>query len=102
MYFVTSSQHEVTRLSERSLSEGGWHSRGFTAPLMLHGIPISEVNYLVFPAGKHDDQVDALGLVGQLLDKMTSGQKPIDPEKPRNISGYKSSAEIEKDSYKIW
>jgi phage terminase large subunit-like protein len=25
---------------------------------------------LSFPAGKHDDQVDALGLVGQLLDKM--------------------------------
>ena len=28
---------------------------------------------LTFPAGKHDDQVDALGLVGQLLDKMTRG-----------------------------
>jgi hypothetical protein len=25
---------------------------------------------LSFPAGKHDDQVDALGLVGQLLDKI--------------------------------
>jgi len=24
---------------------------------------------------KHDDQVDALGLVGQLLDKMGSGRK---------------------------
>ena len=31
---------------------------------------------LSFPAGKHDDQVDALGLVGQLLDQMQSGQKP--------------------------
>lgn len=31
---------------------------------------------LSFPAGKHDDQVDALGLVGQLLDKMLSGVKP--------------------------
>jgi predicted phage terminase large subunit-like protein len=31
---------------------------------------------LSFPAGKHDDQVDALGLVGQLLDKMMSGIKP--------------------------
>lgn len=28
---------------------------------------------LTFPAGKHDDQVDALGLVGQLLDKMITG-----------------------------
>ena len=37
---------------------------------------ISEM--MSFPVGVHDDQVDALGLVGQLLDKMTSGrvQKP--------------------------
>ena len=27
-------------------------------------------------AGKHDDQVDALGLIGQLLDMMTAGRKP--------------------------
>ena len=26
---------------------------------------------LSFPAGKHDDQVDALGLIGQVLNKMT-------------------------------
>ena len=29
---------------------------------------------LHFPAGKHDDTVDALGLVGQLLDKMAAGR----------------------------
>jgi len=28
---------------------------------------------LSFPAAKHDDQVDALSLVGQLLDKMVVG-----------------------------
>ena len=33
---------------------------------------------LSFPAGKHDDQVDALGLVGQLLDRMLAG-KPVPP-----------------------
>jgi predicted phage terminase large subunit-like protein len=31
---------------------------------------------LHFPAGKHDDIVDALGLVGQLLDRMADGRKP--------------------------
>jgi predicted phage terminase large subunit-like protein len=31
---------------------------------------------LRFPAGVHDDQVDALGLVGQLLDKMLTGTAP--------------------------
>ncbi len=34
---------------------------------------ISEL--LRFPAGVHDDQVDAIGLVGQLLDKMIGGHK---------------------------
>lgn len=37
---------------------------------------------LSFPAGKHDDQVDAIGLVGQLLDKMRSGTKPKSNVKP--------------------
>jgi hypothetical protein len=32
-----------------------------------------EAELLTFPAGKHDDQVDALGLVGQLLDQMVKG-----------------------------
>jgi predicted phage terminase large subunit-like protein len=48
--------------------------------LMGLQMPIKETWYadlhaelLSFPAGKHDDQVDALGLVGQLLDRMSSG-----------------------------
>jgi hypothetical protein len=44
---------------------------------------------LSFPAGKHDDQVDALGLVGQLLDQMVPGPKPRQPEKPKVDSGYR-------------
>jgi hypothetical protein len=39
---------------------------------------------LSFPAGKHDDQVDALGLLGQLLDKMAAGERPKAPAKPRD------------------
>jgi predicted phage terminase large subunit-like protein len=54
---------------------------------------------LSFPAGRHDDQVDALGLVGQLLDRMVSGRNPSKPEKPTNISGYKSM-DRESDSFK--
>ena len=37
---------------------------------------------LSFPAGKHDDQVDALGLVGQLLDKIN----PTQPLKPPDVT----------------
>jgi predicted phage terminase large subunit-like protein len=46
---------------------------------------------LHFPAGKHDDQVDALGLIGQLLDVMVSGTKPKAPEKPK-FTDYKPRA----------
>jgi hypothetical protein len=35
---------------------------------------------LSFPAGTHDDQVDALGLVGQLLHRISAGPKPKPPE----------------------
>jgi hypothetical protein len=38
------------------------------------------VELLSFPAGQHDDQVDALGLVGQLLDKISAGPRPKPPE----------------------
>jgi hypothetical protein len=36
---------------------------------------------LSFPTGKHDDQVDALGLIGQVLDRMTAGEVPKPPVK---------------------
>jgi len=38
---------------------------------------ISEM--MSFPVGVHDDQVDALGLVGQILDRMMTGRKLPDP-----------------------
>jgi hypothetical protein len=40
-------------------------------------------------AGKHDDQVDALGLIGQLLDQMVPGQNPKSVQKPKFDSGYR-------------
>ena len=42
---------------------------------------------MTFPAGKNDDCVDALGLIGQVLDKMVSGRK-VDPDaaKPKVFS----------------
>jgi predicted phage terminase large subunit-like protein len=48
---------------------------------------------LSFPAGKHDDIVDSLGLVGQLLNIMSPGMLP---EKP--VAGY----DPKKDPYKAF
>jgi predicted phage terminase large subunit-like protein len=55
---------------------------------------------LSFPAGRNDDQVDALGLVGQLLDKISPRQplKPLDLT-PRD--GYRAAfEEMPNDSWK--
>lgn len=44
---------------------------------------------LSFPAGKHDDQVDALGLVGQLINKMLKGRELAKPLPNNNLHGYR-------------
>jgi predicted phage terminase large subunit-like protein len=49
---------------------------GLYIPSQAKWYPDLRSELLSFPAGKHDDQVDALGLVGQLLDKMLAGTKP--------------------------
>lgn len=55
---------------------------------------------LSFPAGKHDDQVDALGLVGQLLDKISAGHKPR-KEVPEKRDGYRAvQDDMQDDSFK--
>jgi predicted phage terminase large subunit-like protein len=44
--------------------------------------------------GKHDDQGDALGLIGQLLDKMVKGRVKPGKEKVLPNDGYRASARI--------
>lgn len=52
---------------------------------------------LRFPAGVNDDQVDALGLVGQLLDKMLAGAAPAKPQPKADPSGYSESSDHDND-----
>lgn len=37
---------------------------------------------LQFPAGRNDDQVDSMALIGRLLDEMVAGSRPRPPAKP--------------------
>jgi len=46
---------------------------------------ISEM--MSFPVGVHDDQVDALGLVGQLMDRMSQGDAPKRTKAAGNFAG---------------
>jgi predicted phage terminase large subunit-like protein len=55
-----------------------------------------------FPVGVHDDQVDALGLVGQLLDKMFKN-KPSVEAKPKKFDDYRSSrSSAAADDWKVF
>jgi len=55
---------------------------GLHVPADALWLPDLRAELLAFPAGRHDDQVDALGLCGQLMDKFVPGVIPRkkDPE----------------------
>src|SRR5260370_39058242 len=55
---------------------------------------------LSFPAGRNDDQVDALGLVGQLLDKINAGKKPKPPDVAQPDAYRPAFEEIPGDNWK--
>jgi len=55
---------------------------------------------LSFPTGRHDDQVDALGLVGQLLDRMAGGEKPR-PQHPPKRDRYERRNRAEEINWKV-
>ena len=63
---------------------------GLYVPVNAPWYPDFLAELLSFPAGKHDDICDSLGLVGQTLDVMVKGNKPVPPEKPEgDISCYR-------------
>ena len=43
----------------------------------MWSLPDLKIELAQFPFGAHDDMVDALGLAGQLLDKVWRASKPI-------------------------
>jgi predicted phage terminase large subunit-like protein len=55
---------------------------GLYLPAMAAWRAELESELIAFPAGRHDDQVDALGLLGQLLDRMVPGMAPAEPKPP--------------------
>jgi hypothetical protein len=72
---------------------------GLYVPAAAEWLPDLKAELLAFPTGKHDDIVDALGLVGQLLDKWAPGRMPInDPAAfvvPRDyVARYERSDEL--------
>ena len=60
---------------------------GLYVPIQASWYPAFRSELLSFPAGKHDDQVDALGLIGQILDRMNKGTAPKPEEPIRGLLG---------------
>src|SRR5262245_52201368 len=89
MSTAASFRHAVTRQSVLSQSVGRMALDGLYVPQSAAWLSDLRHELLSFPAGKHDDIVDALGLVGQLLDRISVGSKPKEPEKPKIESGYR-------------
>lgn len=77
---------------------GRMASRGLHVPVNAPWYPDFRAELLAFPAGKHDDIPDMLGLIGQLLDMMVPGDKPKAKEKARQDDGYRDAHE--KDEYR--
>jgi predicted phage terminase large subunit-like protein len=61
--------------------------QGLYVPHLSNWFPDFKSELMVFPNGNNDDQVDAISLIGQVLDKMMPGEaaKPA-PEKPKVFS----------------
>jgi hypothetical protein len=55
----------------------------------------------MFPVG-HDDQVDALGLIGRMLDEMVGGRAPAPVAEPDNRDDYRSDDRSEVDAENDW
>jgi predicted phage terminase large subunit-like protein len=58
-------------------------TRGLRIPLNAVWRPDFESELLRFPAGVHDDIVDACGLVGQLIDRMVGPKRVVPAIRPR-------------------
>jgi len=105
-------QAYVAKSSFPTRGDKAVRAQSFRGYIASHGLHVAlrapwyatlRTEMLSFPAGRHDDIVDALGLVGQLLDRMLSGEKPQVPEPPGNISGYAPFVASSRfDDWKAW
>jgi hypothetical protein len=67
---------------------------GLYVPGPAEWLPDLRAELLAFPTGKHDDMVDALGLVGQLMDKFAPGRLPLREEFEWKPTGYTREIDV--------
>ncbi len=77
--------------------------RGLYVPSTAPWLQDFEAELLRFPAGVHDDIVDSLGLIGQLLDRVRPGAAPKAAPKPdaSRMDGYRSIGRSSGGSWRV-
>jgi predicted phage terminase large subunit-like protein len=71
-------------------------------PHAAHWVTDLMAEMMTFPAGKHDDQIDALGLIGRMLDTMVPGRAPAEPEKPQSQWARAFAKRAQEDTADSW
>lgn len=87
--FATRGDKAVRAQSFRALIA----SRGLRYPAAAPWRAELEAELLRFPAGVHDDQVDMLGLIGQLVASMAQPRKPEKPQPKRTRDWFEDDDE---------
>jgi predicted phage terminase large subunit-like protein len=77
---------------------GRMELQGLYVPAAVKWLPDLRAELTAFPDGKHDDQVDALGLVGQLMDRYVPGYIPKKPDNEK-WPGYVVQGDSERNDY---
>src|ERR1700730_1046753 len=68
---------------------------GLYVPADASWLPDLKIELAQFPHGTHDDQCDALGLAGQLLDKVIKARVPLPDPKVVEFQDYRTSRELQ-------
>jgi predicted phage terminase large subunit-like protein len=80
LYVVRAAFPSRTDKSIRAQSiRGRMAMQGLYVPMAAPWFPDFRSELLVFPNGNNDDQVDAISLIGQVLDKMMPGERAKPP-----------------------
>jgi hypothetical protein len=70
-------------------------------PVHKHWFDAFRAELLAFPTARHDDCVDALGLIGQLLDRMIVGKRPAKDKTEKQEWGYAYLNDDQAETYAL-
>jgi predicted phage terminase large subunit-like protein len=77
-------REQMSSVADKPTRARSFQARAAMGKVYLpHGAPwVTDLmaEMMTFPAGKHDDQIDALGLIGRMLDTMVGGRAPAPVE----------------------